>query len=379
MKRLYMIVLTLLALLFAVAPAIAQEQRPRNLLELLFGTQQQTQPAPAPAPAPPVSTPRAPAQASVRPSAPPPPVVEKAPNAQRVIVFGDSMAVDLARGMERFYAENDNVRVIERGVGSSGLVRDDFFDWQGELEEAIAADSFDIAVVMIGINDRQALGSDAPLTDGWRASYSARLNRFLATLRAASKPVVWVELPPMELAQYGADMVQISAVHRAAVQAAGVEWVETFERYMSESGGYTAAGPDVNGQIVTMRKSDGIHFSAAGADKLAFYVDRAIMQYHGGGGSTLEVADHLAGTDAANMLRPPFQGLGQMQLVEMASLVQQIGVQTYRANDLVVAGTPLAATEGFDIEAMLSAPAGRVDAFGVPAVKPGTIENPRGR
>ena len=43
-----------------------------------------------------------------------------------------------------------------------------------------------IAVVIIGINDRQALGADAPLTDPWRTAYSARLNRFLATLRAAS-------------------------------------------------------------------------------------------------------------------------------------------------------------------------------------------------
>lgn len=378
MNRLYPILAAFLALLLAITPALAQEQRrPQTLFELLFGTgEQQTQPAPAPAPSAPRAAPR---QASAPPAPPPPPEVSKAPDAQRVMVFGDSMAVDLSRGMERFYAENDKVRVIGQGVGSSGFVREDFFNWQSALEKAIADNSFDIAVVIIGINDRQALGAEAPLTDPWRTAYSARLNRFLATLRAASKPVVWVELPPMEQTQYGAGMVQISALHRAAVQAAGGEWVETFQRYMSESGGYTSVGPDLNGQIVTMRKSDGIHFSAAGSDKLAFYIDRAITQYHGGGGSTVEVADHLAGTDAANMLRPPYQGLGQMRLVEMASLVQQIGVQTYRASDLVVAGTPLAASEGFDIESMLSAPAGRVDAFGVPRLEPKNVENPRGR
>lgn len=381
MSRTRLPILALLALLVAAAPAFAQEQRPRNLFELLFGTgQQQSQPAPVPTPAP-APAPSSPGQGVVRAPAapPPPPAVEKSPDAERVMVVGDSMAVDLARGLERFYAENENVRVIGRGVGSSGFVRDDFFNWQRTIEDAIAEDSFDIAVVVIGINDRQALGAEEPLSDPWRAAYSARLEKFLATLRAADKPVVWIELPPMELAQYGAGIIQISAMHRAAVEAAGAEWVETFERYMSESGGYTATGPDLNGDITTMRKADGIHFSAAGSDKLAFYVDRAISEYHGGGGSTLKVADHLAGTDAALMLRPPFQGLGQIQLGAMAGLVQQIGVQTYRANDLVVAGAPVAAREGFEIEALLNAPEGRIDAFGVPVRDPMVVENPRGR
>ncbi|WP_196260587.1 SGNH/GDSL hydrolase family protein [Pelagibacterium limicola] len=379
MSRYPLIPLAVAMLLFAAGPAFGQEQRPRNLFELLFGPpqqQQQVQPAPAPAPSR-AAPPRAPAQAAAPP--PPRPEVQKAADAKRVMVFGDSMAVDLARGLERFYAEDDNVRIIERGVGSSGFVREDYFNWQTALEEAIAANGFDIAVVIIGVNDRQAIGSSAPLSEAWRAAYSERVARFLSALNGAGKPVVWIELPPMERAQYGADMAQISALHRAAVQAAGGEWVETFERYMSETGGYTPTGPDLNGNITTMRKADGIHFSAAGSDKLAFYVDRAISQYHGGGGSRLEVADPLAGTDAANMLRPPFQGLGQSRLIDMASPVQQIGTQTHRANDLIVAGTPIAASQGFDIEDMLSAPAGRIDAFGVPRRDPVAVDNPSGR
>src|SRR5690554_4849865 len=110
MSRIRLPILALLALLVAAVFAFAQEQRPRNLFELLFGTgQQQSQPAPAPAPAP---APSSPGQGVVRAPAapPPPPAVEKSPDAQRVMVVGDSMAVDLARGLERFYAENENVR-----------------------------------------------------------------------------------------------------------------------------------------------------------------------------------------------------------------------------------------------------------------------------
>lgn len=361
--------------------AFAQDTRPtRSLFEVLFGSgQTQSQPQqPAnvrPQPQTQQSAPRPAPQASL----PPTPRVEKASNAKRIAVFGDSLAVDLTRALERFYAEDVETHVIGQGVSSSGFVRADYFDWNRALEDALAADTFDIAVVVIGINDRQAIGTAPALSDAWKQTYSARIERFLASLKAQGKPVVWIELPPMEQPRYGADMVQISSLHRAAVLAAGGEWVETYDRYMSEAGGYTAVGPDLNGQIVSMRKSDGIHFSAAGSDKLAFYIDRAIRPHHAGGGSTVEVSDLLAGTDAETMLRPPFQGLGQIRLVEMAGVVQQIGAESRRANDLIVAGMPLASAQGFSLDAMLSAPSGRVDAFGSGATSTLTQAHPKGR
>ena len=78
------------------------------------------------------------------------------------------------------------------------------------------------------------------------------------------------------------------------------------------------------------------------------------------------------------MIRPPYQGLEQMRLLEMASFVQDLGGAAQRANDLIFAGQTTAGTRSFALEDMLDAPAGRVDAFGLgkAAVE---IENPRGR
>jgi hypothetical protein len=297
------------------------------------------------------------------------------------MVMGDSLAVDLARALERLYVNNPEIAVIDSAVGSSGFVRDDFFDWNEAIEDEIIADSFDVAVIAIGINDRQALNGAEALSEGWRNAYRDRLNGFLGDLGAAGKQVVWIELPPMEQPSYGAAMAQISSIHKAAVGAGGGEWVETYDRYLGENGGYSADGPDLNGNIVAMRKGDGIHFSAAGADKVAFYIDRALAA--GGSrvslsGSTSEVADLLAGTDAASMIRPPFQGLEQMRLVEMASLVQDLGGVAQRAGGLIVARTPTADARGFALEDMLEAPAGRVDAFGLGRMA-GGVENPTGR
>ena len=352
-------------------------------MDLLFGNDEEVAPQRAPAQEAPVVR-RQPAPAAQASLPPAKPAIEKAEGATRLAVFGDSLAVDLSKALERHYAEDPNITVISQGVGSSGFVRDDFFDWNNAIAEQIAADSFDIAVVVIGINDRQPLntpnGRAEPLTEAWITAYSARLSQFVTQLRNAGKPTIWVSLPPMEAPSYGQAMNQISEVQKLAVFSGGAEYLDIYERFIDEAGRYSAHGPDLNGNRVRMRKDDGIHFSTAGADKLAFYVAQTMkLYYRGGGGVGLEVADALAGTEAQQMLRPPYQGLGQIRLLEVAGAVIPLTHTQHRAVDLVTADSGAAEAAGFDLEQLVAAPVGRVDAFGV-GIRPETgVENPGGR
>jgi hypothetical protein len=80
----------------------------------------------------------------------------------------------------------------------------------------------------------------------------------------------------------------------------------------------------------------------------------------------LTVADALAGTDAALMVRPPYQGLGQTRLLEVAGAVIPLSAGPKRATDLVTAiNAPVPVEDTFDVMQMIEAPVGRVDAFGV--------------
>lgn len=371
--------------LIDVAPAfaqserivVAQHERRRTLFDLLFG-----EPEPTPAPVQQPSQPRKQAPAASLP--PPKPQVAKAPDATRLAVFGDSMAIDLSRALERFYAEDPNLVVINQGVSSSGFVRADFFDWDKAITEQIAADSFDLAVVIIGINDRQEITvngqAQASLTDPWNTAYQARINSFLGKLRAARKPVIWVGLPPMSRSEYSAAIAKISNIQRLAAFSGGAEFLDIYERFLGEDGKYSSYGPDVNGQNALMRKDDGIHFSAAGADKVAFYLSQSISTFYRAGGMTIAVADPLLGTDAAAMLRPPYQGLGQIRLLEVAGAVIPISRVPARASELITASSAPVPAAGFSLEQLVTAPVGRVDAFGV-GVRPGAtkIENAGGR
>lgn len=365
------IILILLAL-FAfsdVAPAIfvgdavAQEQpkKRRTLMDLLFGGGEEEPEAPV------VTTPK---KASL-PAVPEKPKVEKALTATRLAVFGDSMAVDVSKALERLYADDPNIIIIDQGVGSSGFVRPDFFDWPGTAAEQVAANSFDIAVMIVGINDRQTLklGDDSlkALTPEWTAAYQQRIASFVSTVRGANKPLIWIGLPPMEKTEYSNAMVQISGIQRLAVFGGGAEFVDIYDRFVGDTGKYAKSGPDLNGNNVRMRKDDGIHFSAAGADKVAFYLSQAIKNfYSGSGGVTTEIADALAGTDAGLMVRPPYQGLGQTRLLEVAGAVIPLNRGPKRATDLVTAiNAPVPVEDIFDVMQMIEAPVGRVDAFGV--------------
>jgi hypothetical protein len=174
--------------------------------------------------------------------------------------------------------------------------------------------------------------------------------------------VIWIGLPPMAPPQFSAAMNQISSMQRLAAFGSGAEFVDIYDKFLDEDGNYAASGPDVNGQQAVMRKSDGIHFTNAGADKVAFYANQSIRLFaHGGAG--LAVLDPLAGTDAAAMLRPPYQGLGQSKLLQLAGAVIPLTGTQPRAENLVQAGSPDLAT-GYDMKQMLQAPVGRADAFG---------------
>jgi len=357
-----------------LGPALAQNVKvntsievaqSRTLFDLLFGPPEETTPTQirrTPAPAPHSSEPH---DVVAEPVAKIADIVEKTEGATRLAIFGDSMAIDLAKAFQREFFEDPNLIVVGRGVGSSGFVRDDFFDWNSAVAQEIASDSFDLAVVIIGINDRQAIGQVRPLSNEWKILYRQRIDEFLGQFRAANKPVIWVGLPPMRNATFSSQIGEISAIQRLAAFTGGVEFVDIYDRYASVDGSYSLMGPNLKGEEEIMRKNDGIHFSSAGSNKLVFYINQTMRPYYSGGQVSVAVADPLEGTDGLSMVRPPFQGNGQFRLLQVAGAVVPLTLEPVRAMELVLAPRQGGVPEAIDIELLMQAPVGRADEFGV--------------
>lgn len=306
-----------------ISAAMAQERtRQPGLLELLFrrdpGERQpaakQQRPRQA-APAPRRSTPRRSAPSRPRssvasaPTAPREPAVEKNDNAVKVLVIGDFVADGLARGLVDGFADSPNV-VIERRInGSSGMVRDDFYDWPGQIGAILEEVEPQILVVHVGANDRQAMRVDgssaAVLSDPWRAEYQRRIDAFIAEAGEAGVALVWTGTPPFRFRSMSADMLALNEIYRERTEAAGGFFVDIWDGFVDAEGNFIERGPDIKGQVVRLRGSDGINFTPAGQRKLAFYVERQLQQILGD--SALPVVTSLGPDNLPIMKLPPLQ------------------------------------------------------------------------
>jgi uncharacterized protein len=201
----------------------------------------------------------------------------------RIVVFGDSLAHNLGGGLVEVLEDAPDVVVSTEARGSSGLVRDDFFDWAAAVEEFFTGDDVpDIGVVMIGLNDRQALRvngqSASPLSDPWREAYAARIDAVVVAFEERRTPLIWVGLPPMESSRLSADLAAINEIARQRTRTGGAIFVDIWQGFVDGDDRYTPRGPDLSGQNARLRASDGIHFTPAGASKAAHFADIEIRR-----------------------------------------------------------------------------------------------------
>lgn len=211
------------------------------------------------------------------------PVIPKVDVNHHVLVIGDTLAGQIAEGLEDSLEERADVAVVNRSKADSGLVRTDFYDWQKAAGELLAADARIMAgVVLLGPNDRQVIRegevTHEPLSERWLQLYKARIEAVASAFSAKRVPLIWVGAPPMQNPRLSTDLITLNEAFRKGAEGAGGQFVDLWEAYVDGENRYTATGPDVNGQIARLRLGDGVHFTRAGARKAAHFVDLIIRR-----------------------------------------------------------------------------------------------------
>ena len=279
------LVTALIVLSLTVPAVIAQElqpRRPRNLFEFLFGSRDRVIEQRVPERPAARQRPRTkPAKAQARPLAEPEiPVVEKSQTARTVLVVGDFMGSGLAEGLAQVFAENAEIKVVDRTKGSSGFAREDFFDWPKEIKAMIDAEKPATIVVMLGSNDRQQMKvgdvREQPLTEAWTKEYEARATALATAMQASRVPFVWIGQPSYKPKKMLSDMLAFNDIYRKAAEGAGGTFVDIWDGFVDENGAFVTNGPDMNGQPVRLRSNDGINLSKAGKRKMAFYAEKPL-------------------------------------------------------------------------------------------------------
>ena len=267
-------------------PAFAQEQGGWSLRDLLFPRRRERVEPPAAVQKPKKKARSRPAARKAEPEVP---VVEKAPDARTVLVVGDFLAGGLAEALETVFAQNPAIRVANRTKGSSGLVRDDFYDWPGEIKGVLDGEKPVAVIVMLGSNDRQSMkvgdNREQPRTDAWTKQYEQRAEALAKGVEkggeAGKVPFLWVGMPSFKITNMTSDMLAFNGIYRSAAEKAGGEFVDIWDGFVDENGAFVTTGPDINGQPVRLRSDDGINMTRAGKAKIAFYAEKPLLKILG--------------------------------------------------------------------------------------------------
>lgn len=200
----------------------------------------------------------------------------------RILVIGDSLGDGLWQGLYRAFQEDKNLEFINRSKASGGLIRSDSNGWDSQIADILKNDRFQIAVMMFGANDDQAIKSGKDWlkvgTEEWRQAYGQRVEAIIKKLRAANIAVYWVGLPVMRSPDQSADAEMMNEVFREKAFINSAKYIDTWNGFTDESGRFSAYGPDMSGQVKRLRADDGVHFTERGSVKLAHFVEKEMRR-----------------------------------------------------------------------------------------------------
>ena len=200
----------------------------------------------------------------------------------RILVIGDSLGDDLWQGLYRAFQEDKNLEFINRSKATGGLVRSDSNSWESQLTDILKNDTFQIALMMFGANDDQAIKTGKDWlkvgSEPWRQAYGERVEAIIKKLRAANIAVYWVGLPVMRSPDQSADAEMMNEVFREKAFINSAKYIDTWNGFTDESGRFSAYGPDMSGQVKRLRSDDGVHFTERGSLKLAHFVEKEMRR-----------------------------------------------------------------------------------------------------
>jgi hypothetical protein len=199
----------------------------------------------------------------------------------RLLVAGDSMTEAAGPALLDASEGTGVIDATHELRYSSGLTRPDYFDWPARLAALLAERDPEAVVVFVGANDAQGIltpsGPASFGTDAWVAEYRARVAAVMDLLTAEGRTVYWIGQPVMRSAGYDERMRLLTRIYREEAEGRpDVRFLDTRATFTGPDGGYSAYLPDASGRPVLVRRDDGIHLTAAGADRLAAVVMQAI-------------------------------------------------------------------------------------------------------
>jgi len=195
-------------------------------------------------------------------------------NKLRVAVIGDSLSQGLGPAIER-WMNPSVVRVLSLGRQSTGLSREDYFNWEAGMRQIVEEFRPDLVFVLLGSNDAQAQisrdGTSIPVGSvRWLEGYGERAANLLVEATRVGTHVVWVGIPIVKERRHWDFYRRVNDIYRETASADPFgTYLDAWTPFEGRDGGYTAFVRNDRGDLVEVRASDGVHFTQTGYSFLA--------------------------------------------------------------------------------------------------------------
>ncbi len=200
-----------------------------------------------------------------------------------VTVVGDTFAEGLLAGLVNGFGSDSRLNIQKSVRNVDGVMSGEFEVKMRELDEGLALDKANVVIVMIGEDDRIPLKSSsgrkvAIMSPEWRQEYARRLDRMMKSVKVKNAGVYWVGLPILARNDAAAQAQGMNEVIRERANLNGFRYVDVYSGFADEAGLYSAYGPDLTGKVRVLRGGNGVHFTEAGNQKLAHFVEKELRR-----------------------------------------------------------------------------------------------------
>ena len=184
----------------------------------------------------------------------------------RLWIAGDSLAFATGQALGNQTATTGVVKPVYDARVSSGLSQPQFFNWPEHAKKETARLDPDAVVFVIGANDVGVVGGK-----DWKTTYGAEVDEMMDLLSDNNtRAVYWVGPPTFKDSTRNNASKQMNELmkERAATHKT-VTFINGYEVFADEDGKYAAKLDDADDKLVLVRTDDGVHFTAAGGQRLA--------------------------------------------------------------------------------------------------------------
>lgn len=224
------------------------------------------------------------ADAAEGPTATRDPITEADP--LTMYIGGDSMVGQFGTALEDLVDDTGVVTTSEiRYEFGSGLSRPDFIDWPAVMAEVSEVQDPEVVVLYFGGNDAQALDLGGtvyePEDPEWQDEYRTRVNAMMTQLQEAGHTVYWMGMPIPRSDTLRTRYLMLNEIYASEADAHdAVTFIPAWDVFAGPDGTFSEYLPNQSGDVVDMRLDDGIHYTTAGAYRIARVAADRIIADH---------------------------------------------------------------------------------------------------